>query len=167
MSHGHMTESLQTTNGQNLHDSYTCMQYIVVQNVHKCTQTPIANAVTMICIPMRKDYTFRRQFNEKPSIIPGCPGCIPMTPLYMGHSTSCVCIHDKLQTMLMITATRTPAGGGIDISILLVACSCSGPLINRECSSLFASNCCRTCKDHCNTHRQPRRKMLLRIGKPE
>jgi len=75
MSHGHMTESLQTTNGQNLHDSYTCMQYIVVQNVHKCTQTPIANAVTMICIPMRKDYTFRRQFNEKPSIIPGCPGC--------------------------------------------------------------------------------------------
>ncbi len=21
----------------------------------------------------RKDYTFRRQFNEKPSIIPGCP----------------------------------------------------------------------------------------------
>jgi len=22
----------------------------------------------------RKDYTFRRQFNEKPSIIPGCPG---------------------------------------------------------------------------------------------
>jgi len=22
----------------------------------------------------RKDYTFRRRFNEKPSIIPGCPG---------------------------------------------------------------------------------------------
>ena len=22
----------------------------------------------------RKDYTFRRQFHEKPSIIPGCPG---------------------------------------------------------------------------------------------
>jgi len=22
----------------------------------------------------RKDYNFRRQFNEKPSIIPGCPG---------------------------------------------------------------------------------------------
>ncbi len=22
----------------------------------------------------RKDYAFRRQFNEKPSIIPGCPG---------------------------------------------------------------------------------------------
>jgi len=22
----------------------------------------------------RKDYTFRRQVNEKPSIIPGCPG---------------------------------------------------------------------------------------------
>jgi len=21
------------------------------------------------------DYTFRRRFNEKPSIIPGCPGC--------------------------------------------------------------------------------------------
>jgi hypothetical protein len=24
----------------------------------------------------RKDYTFRRQFNEKPSIIPGCPGAV-------------------------------------------------------------------------------------------
>ncbi len=24
----------------------------------------------------RKDYTFRRQFNEKPSIIPGCPGAL-------------------------------------------------------------------------------------------
>ena len=23
----------------------------------------------------RKDYAFRRQINEKPSIIPGCPGC--------------------------------------------------------------------------------------------
>jgi len=23
----------------------------------------------------RKDYAFRRQFNEKPSIIPSCPGC--------------------------------------------------------------------------------------------
>ncbi len=22
----------------------------------------------------RKDYAFRRQFNEKPSIVPGCPG---------------------------------------------------------------------------------------------
>jgi len=22
----------------------------------------------------RKDYTFRRQFDEKPSIVPGCPG---------------------------------------------------------------------------------------------
>ena len=25
----------------------------------------------------RLDYTFRRQFNEKPSIIPGCPGSCP------------------------------------------------------------------------------------------
>jgi len=25
----------------------------------------------------RKDYAFRRQFNEKPSIIPGCPGTAP------------------------------------------------------------------------------------------
>jgi len=24
----------------------------------------------------KKDYTFRRQFNEKPSIIPGCPVCM-------------------------------------------------------------------------------------------
>jgi len=29
----------------------------------------------------RKDYTFRRQFNEKPSIIPGCPGLTIETSL--------------------------------------------------------------------------------------
>jgi len=28
----------------------------------------------------RKDYTFRRQFNEKPSIIPGRPGTAPVRP---------------------------------------------------------------------------------------
>ena len=27
----------------------------------------------------RKDYAFRRQFNEKPSIIPGCPVMIRIT----------------------------------------------------------------------------------------
>ena len=31
--------------------------------------------VMMIIITIeRKDYAFRRQLNEKPSIIPGCPG---------------------------------------------------------------------------------------------
>ena len=41
----------------------------------------------------RKDYAFRRQFNEKPSIIPGCPG-VPklhiVNYLYMedGHGRS-------------------------------------------------------------------------------
>jgi len=29
----------------------------------------------------RKDYTFRRQFNEKPSIIPGCPDSSSLPPL--------------------------------------------------------------------------------------
>ncbi len=32
----------------------------------------------------RKDHTFRRQFNEKPSIILGCPGCVSST------SKSCI-----------------------------------------------------------------------------
>ncbi len=39
-----------------------------------CTHT---NYVIGCCSPVaekRKDYTFRRQFNEKPSIISGCPG---------------------------------------------------------------------------------------------
>ena len=27
----------------------------------------------------RKDYAFWRQFNEKPSIIPGCPECTPIS----------------------------------------------------------------------------------------
>ena len=36
-----------------------------------------------------KDYAFRRQFNEKPSIIPGCPGVVeqvylPETGLHAG-----------------------------------------------------------------------------------
>jgi len=30
--------------------------------------------VRAVYLKKRKDYTFRRQFNEKPSIIPGCPG---------------------------------------------------------------------------------------------
>ena len=29
--------------------------------------------VRAVYLKKRKDYTFRRQFNEKPSIIPGCP----------------------------------------------------------------------------------------------
>ena len=33
----------------------------------------------------RKDYAFRRQFNEKPSLIPGCPGPLAWTT---GVSTS-------------------------------------------------------------------------------
>ncbi len=41
----------------------------------------------------RKDYTFRRQFNEKPSIIPGCPGfccCVylAVTSSVMPHTRS-------------------------------------------------------------------------------
>jgi len=42
----------------------------------------------------RKDYTFQRQFNEKPSTIPGCPGghChkserISMLGVSAGHPT--------------------------------------------------------------------------------
>jgi len=30
----------------------------------------------------RKDYAFRRQFNEKPSIIPGCPGAMALPPVH-------------------------------------------------------------------------------------
>ena len=31
----------------------------------------------------RKDYAFRRQFNEKSSIIPGCPGSIHKTFVHL------------------------------------------------------------------------------------
>ncbi len=37
----------------------------------------------------RKDYAFRRQFNEKPSVIPGCPGqqtCINCSVLASDHN---------------------------------------------------------------------------------
>jgi len=33
----------------------------------------------------RKDYAFRRQFNEKPSIIPGCPGVCSYNGLPVGR----------------------------------------------------------------------------------
>jgi hypothetical protein len=36
----------------------------------------------------RKYYTFRRQFNEKPSIIPGCPGCPPLHSQLSSASTN-------------------------------------------------------------------------------
>ncbi len=32
------------------------------------------------CAQKRKDYAFRHQFNEKPSVIPGCPGLVVCTP---------------------------------------------------------------------------------------
>jgi len=35
----------------------------------------------------RKDYTFRRQLNEKPSIIPGCPGVSSYLPYWVRAST--------------------------------------------------------------------------------
>ena len=44
----------------------------------------------------RKDYTFWRQFNEKPSIIPGCPGmqlvqqtAVVSVDLVRMHKTGC------------------------------------------------------------------------------
>ncbi len=56
----------------------------------------------------RKDYTFRRQFDEKPSIIPGCPG-LQVTIFVACFQVCCWCItqvpldvslEDTLPTML-------------------------------------------------------------------
>jgi len=40
----------------------------------------------------RKDYTFRRQFNEKPSIVPGCPGAqVEVCHLHRKHCSNSAC----------------------------------------------------------------------------
>ncbi len=49
-----------------------------------------------------KDYAFRRQVYEKPSIIPGCPGCSPyidsQQPVQGRHAA---CILPKLSIQLL------------------------------------------------------------------
>ncbi len=48
-----------------------------------CTDWKHATVVLMMISPFeekkRQDYAFRRQFNEKPSIVPGCPGTFLLT----------------------------------------------------------------------------------------
>ncbi len=46
----------------------------LVQQTKGCKRTP--NTVSSCEKRKRKDYTFRRQFNEQPSIIPGCSGFV-------------------------------------------------------------------------------------------
>ena len=46
---------------------------MTVMPPHAMTQAPIEKK--------RKDYAFRHQFNEKPSIIPGCPGTSTNNPI--------------------------------------------------------------------------------------
>jgi len=41
----------------------------------------------------RKDYAFRRQFNEKPSIIPGCPDCVQRHRLTQRGQGDKLCKH--------------------------------------------------------------------------
>ncbi len=45
----------------------------------------------------RKNYAFRRQFNEKPSIIPGCPGAVKKRQIVDG-----VTYLTKLQLLIML-----------------------------------------------------------------
>ena len=45
----------------------------LIRHPHK-SQPPAPAASSCAIRKKRKDYTFWRQFNEKPSIIPGCPG---------------------------------------------------------------------------------------------
>ena len=47
----------------------------------------------------KKDYTFRRQFNEKPSIIPGCPGAL--------HDTFMICFHALLGLQRLAASRNT------------------------------------------------------------
>jgi hypothetical protein len=54
------------------------MQKVKVQSdtaSHDHVFTDVTTGVNADIEKKRKDYTFRRQFNEKPSIIPGCPVC--------------------------------------------------------------------------------------------
>ena len=48
-----------------------------VRNPHTKLQRTLVSVCLCVhrhvCEKKRKDYAFRRQFNEKPSIIPGCP----------------------------------------------------------------------------------------------
>jgi len=43
----------------------------------------------------RKDYTFRRQFDEKPSVIPGCPGPKCYTGLPRRKFATCLLVSDR------------------------------------------------------------------------
>jgi len=60
--------------------------------LHPIQHIPACNAVksgsVLAVEKKRKDYAFRRQFNEKPSFIPGCPGVLAVHIKCANH-TSC------------------------------------------------------------------------------
>jgi len=48
----------------------------------------------------RKDYALWRQFNETPSIIPGCPGCLLLTTRYNSSVVMCIpSVHAHLTSL--------------------------------------------------------------------
>ncbi len=67
----------------------------------------------------RKDYAFRRQFNEKPSIIPGCPG-MPWIMLIRLASHTCIILPQNALALAIIYAIaqhETLAMGNQDVQI--------------------------------------------------
>ena len=56
-----------------------CQAVVLLPSLADWTRTPTGTWACNSCKAQtvekkRKDYAFRRQFNEKPSMIPGCPG---------------------------------------------------------------------------------------------
>ena len=80
----------------------SCQQLLVV-----VTDTPSCNvsskAVSGHLLKKRKDYAFWRQFNEKPSITPGCPG---IGPCSMDVARN---VYGLFKLLTICTSTMPPA----------------------------------------------------------
>ncbi len=55
------------------------LRQLIQRGSHWSAQHVAASLFACQTEKKRKDYTFWRQFHEKPSIIPGCPGYLPAT----------------------------------------------------------------------------------------
>ena len=67
-----------------------------------CVETPKKasqrSVIRLLCLEKkRKDYIFRRQFIEKPSIIPGCPGLV----------STCVYVSEGFRQLYIVSTSVT------------------------------------------------------------
>jgi len=72
----------------------------------------------------RKDYTFRRQFNEKPSIIPGCPVVLQVFLRQRLRKSPTTLEASSLVLDLTIQISKTVASTFDQVSRLTLFCAC-------------------------------------------